>query len=303
MAAELSFVPGAFDAPEAVRRMGGDRVDAVLYFGGPPEALAFARGASRGEEAGRRSSPRPPWSGTPCARRRRDSCGGCYLAAPLAPPDEGTAEMAEFRRIREKYSVGDRHRSFQLLAYAGAVLLEEGLRRSGKGVTREKLVGAIGNVWKLQTGVTPPLTYNANRRTGAQGAAIVRVDPDTGRFVTVDGVAGTAVTGIRASPNPGRAGDVQRAAGHAPSGRVIGHDGKDDAARCPPGSSPRWLLAAVLVPVPADSPGRRRRSAALAEKEVKSGPVHVRLPRTSSSWTRTGRRCASRPRRWGTRSW
>ena len=108
-----------------------------------------------------------------------------YLAAPLAPPDEGTREMADLQRIREKYSVGDRHRSFQLLAYAGAILLEEGLRRSGKGVTREKLVDAIGNVWKLQTGVTPPLTYNANRRTGAPGAAIVRVDPGTGRLVTV----------------------------------------------------------------------------------------------------------------------
>jgi hypothetical protein len=29
------------------------------------------------------------------------------------------------------------------------------------------------------------LTYNANRRTGAPGAAIVRVDPGTGRLVTV----------------------------------------------------------------------------------------------------------------------
>jgi len=184
VAAELSFVPGAFDAPEAVRRMGGDRVDAVLYFGGPSDALAFARGAA-GENGG------PPFlapatmvgdalHAAPPGFLRR-----VHLAAPLAPPDEGSAEMADFRRIREKYSVGDRHRSFQLLAYAGTVLLEEGLRRSGKGVTREKLVGAIGNVWKLRTGVTPPLTYNANRRTGAPGAAIVRVDPGTGRFVPV----------------------------------------------------------------------------------------------------------------------
>jgi len=79
----------------------------------------------------------------------------------------------------------DREDLDDLLAYAGAVLLEEGLRRSGKGVTREKLVGAVGNVWKLQTGVTPPLTYNANRRTGAPGAAIIRMDPGTGRLVTV----------------------------------------------------------------------------------------------------------------------
>ena len=29
------------------------------------------------------------------------------------------------------------------------------------------------------------MTYNANRRTGASGAAIFRMDPDTGRPVTV----------------------------------------------------------------------------------------------------------------------
>jgi len=186
VAEELPFASGAFDASGAARRMGGGRVDAVLYFGGPSGALAFSRGAS-GE------SGEPPFlapatmvgdalrAAPPRFLRR------AYLAAPLAPPDEGSEGMEDLRRIRRKYSVGGRHRSFQLLAYAGAVLLREGLRRSGKGVTREKLTGAIGNVWKLETGVTPPLTYDANRRTGAPGAAIIRLDPDTGRLLTVRG--------------------------------------------------------------------------------------------------------------------
>jgi len=39
-------------------------------------------------------------------------------------------------------------------------------------------------VWKLETGVTPPLTYNANRRSGAVGASILRVEKETGRLVT-----------------------------------------------------------------------------------------------------------------------
>ena len=183
VAADLSFVPGAFDTLEAVRRMGGDRVDAVLYFGVRRGARVRPRGV-RGEGGAPFLAPATmvgdALSAAPPGFLRR-----VYLAAPLAPPDENTAEMREFRRIREKYSVGGRHRSFQLLAYAGAVLLEEGLRRSGRGVTREKLVGAVGNVWKLRTGVTPPLTYNPNRRTGAPGAAIVRMDPGTGRLVTV----------------------------------------------------------------------------------------------------------------------
>ncbi|MBP2682634.1 MAG: putative cytochrome c [Deltaproteobacteria bacterium] len=74
------------------------------------------------------------------------------------------------------------HRSFQFLAYAGAILLEEGLKRSGRGVTREKFVDSIGNVWKLETGVTPPLTYNRNQRAGAVGAAILKVDPESRRL-------------------------------------------------------------------------------------------------------------------------
>jgi hypothetical protein len=41
----------------------------------------------------------------------------------------------------------------------------------------------IGPVRKLETGVTPPLTYNANRRSGAVGAAMLRMDGETGRLV------------------------------------------------------------------------------------------------------------------------
>ncbi|GAB4237996.1 MAG: ABC transporter substrate-binding protein [Deltaproteobacteria bacterium] len=185
VAEEISFAPGDFDASGAARRMGRDRVDAVLYFGGPAEVLAFGRGRDRedGEE--------PPLvapaamvgdalRAAPPGFLRR-----VYLASPLPRPGEENREAAAFRRIREKYSVGGRHGSFQLLAYAGTVLLEEGLRRSGRDVTRETLVGVVGNVRNLPTGVTAPLTYNANRRTGSTGAAIVRVDPATGRFVTV----------------------------------------------------------------------------------------------------------------------
>jgi hypothetical protein len=93
--------------------------------------------------------------------------------------------MAEFLRIGKRYGAGERHRTFQFLAYAGSLLLEEGLRRAGKGVTRESFVAGIGNVWKLETGVTPPLTYTANQRVGALGAVVVKVDPGSRRLVPV----------------------------------------------------------------------------------------------------------------------
>jgi ABC-type branched-subunit amino acid transport system substrate-binding protein len=186
VAAEVPFPPGSLDAADAARRMRQEKVDAVLYFGGPAEALAYARQAAAPDNAALFLAP-APMVGDALRSAPREFRERLFLAAPLAPPDPGARQTADFSRIREKYSVGGRHRSFQLLAYAGVILLEEGLKRSGRGVTREKLVASLGNVWQFPTGVTPPLTYTANRRAGAAGAAILRVDPATGQYGTAAG--------------------------------------------------------------------------------------------------------------------
>lgn len=181
LAAEESFVPGTFSAPEAVARMRGKGIDAVLYFGGPREAMAFAREAD--DRAWRPLFVAPaPMVGDSLASVPPGFLGSVYVATPFENPDPSSRRMREFFRIGERHGVGPRHRTFQFLAYSGAILLEEGLRRSGRGVTREKFVDAIGNVWKLETGVSPPLTYNRNRRTGAVGAAILKVEPGRRRL-------------------------------------------------------------------------------------------------------------------------
>jgi ABC-type branched-subunit amino acid transport system substrate-binding protein len=181
-AAEESFSPGTFSAAGAVTRLRDKSVDAVLYFGGPREAIAFAR-----EADGRGWRPLfvapAPMVGDALTSAPSGFLGSVYLASPLTAPDTGSRKMEEFSRLGEKYGVGKGHRTFQFLAYSGAILLEEGLKRSGRGVTREKLVDSIGHVWRLETGVTPPLTYNPNRRAGALGAAILKVDPDARRYI------------------------------------------------------------------------------------------------------------------------
>jgi len=181
-AAEESFSPGAFSAAGAVTRLRDKAVDAVLYFGGPREAIAFAR-----EADGRGWRPLfvapAPMVGNALTSAPAEFLGSVYVASPFEVPDSASRKMAEFFRLGEKYGVGKGHRTFQFLAYSGAILLEEGLKRSGKGVTREKLVDSIGNVWKLETGVTPPLTYTPNRRAGALGAAILKVDPEARRYI------------------------------------------------------------------------------------------------------------------------
>jgi len=109
---------------------------------------------------------------------------GVYLASPLTVPNPHSRRMQDFQKLRARAALGDRHGSWRFVAYAGAVLREGGLKRSGRALTREKLVDVMGKVWKLDTGVTPPLTYNANRRSGTLGASLLRVDRSTGRYVT-----------------------------------------------------------------------------------------------------------------------
>lgn len=182
VAAEVAFPPGGLDAAGAARRMREEKVAAVLFFGGPGDALAYTRQAAATDNVAMFLAP-APMVGDALLSAPPGFRGRVFLAAPLAPPDPGARQTADFLRIREKYAVGGRHSSFQLLAYAGVILMEEGMKRSGRALTREKLVASLGNVWQLPTGVTPPLTYGANRRTGAAGAAILRVDPAAGRYV------------------------------------------------------------------------------------------------------------------------
>jgi ABC-type branched-subunit amino acid transport system substrate-binding protein len=184
LAAEASFPPGKFSAPDAAGRLRSEGVDAVLFFGGPGEALAFAREADR-----LRWPPLFLAPATMIGEALQEAPPGfletAFLATPLAVPDPSSRRLEEFFRLGKRYGLGERHRMFQFLAFSGAILLEEGLKRSGRAVTREKFVDSIGNVWQLETGVTPPLTYNPNRRAGAVGAAILGVDPATRRYVPV----------------------------------------------------------------------------------------------------------------------
>ena len=182
LAAEESFASGTFSAPEVIARMRSKKIDAVLYFGGPREAMAFAREADDREWRPLLVAP-ATMVGDALVSASPGLLGSVFVATPFENPDPSSRRMQEFFGIGERYGVGTRHRTFQLLAYSGAILLEEGIRRSGRGVTREKFVDSIGNLWKLETGVSPPLTYNQNQRTGAVGAALLKVDPVSRRLV------------------------------------------------------------------------------------------------------------------------
>jgi ABC-type branched-subunit amino acid transport system substrate-binding protein len=83
-----------------------------------------------------------------------------YLeAGPIEPTP---AAQAELRRL----GATGRHAFAEASALAAAKLLVEGLRRAGRGLSRDGFVGALERVHGFETGLGPPLSYGPNRHGG-----------------------------------------------------------------------------------------------------------------------------------------
>lgn len=72
-----------------------------------------------------------------------------------------------FTEFSAKHKLPKNHKQAQLSVLAGGILLSEALRGIGRELSREKLRTELENVFALQTGLLPPLTYGVNRRTGS----------------------------------------------------------------------------------------------------------------------------------------
>lgn len=109
------------------------------------------------------------------------------LAYPSAPAQQQAGAMREFMRLLEAAPAlpggpgrGDA-RAYQptlVSAYAAGLLLVEGLKRSGRELSRRKLLATLESVQSFDTGLLPPLSFNADRRIGAAGGYLVGVDLD-----------------------------------------------------------------------------------------------------------------------------
>ena len=70
-------------------------------------------------------------------------------------------------------------------ALRGLALLEEALRRSGRDLTRERLVQSLENISRIDT-PGGPLSFGARQRAGARGATLFAMDPSSGRLTLLE---------------------------------------------------------------------------------------------------------------------
>ena len=110
------------------------------------------------------------------------SRSGLFLAFPTLPADQTREAVERYRRLAEEHDLPRRSLTTQLATLAAAAVLEEGLKKAGREISREKLIEALEDLYELRTGMLPPVTFNPNRRIGALGAYVVGVDPEERTF-------------------------------------------------------------------------------------------------------------------------
>ena len=164
-----------YDAPELLRRLNDNKASVVSFFGSWRELDALIK------EAGNMNRSFYVLASGSIANREIFSLPASfqdkiYLSYPSLPSDRTQSGIREFNSFIKKHKLSLQHPIAQIHAYLSLKILVEGLKRAGRDVSREKLVTSLEGIVEFETGLSPPITYSANRRVGVLGAYVVAVD-------------------------------------------------------------------------------------------------------------------------------
>ena len=102
--------------------------------------------------------------------------GRITLGYPASPADRTPAARAAFAALVRDDPAERAYQSLQAQAFSAAAVLVEGLSRSGRDLSRRKLVAALEGLQGFAPGLAPRVSFNADRRIGALGGYAVAVD-------------------------------------------------------------------------------------------------------------------------------
>ncbi len=171
----VRYAPGALDAAGLAARVRDVDSDALFFFG-PRADLDAALAALAALERGPRVYLLSAFVGRSLFEAPESFHSRLFLAYPTFSSDISAVGRGEYQDLAERHALPRDHVQAQVAALAAAKLLEEGLRRGGRDVSRARLVEGLEALYTFDTGLTPPLTYGPNRRIGARGAHVVVVD-------------------------------------------------------------------------------------------------------------------------------
>ena len=102
-----------------------------------------------------------------------------YITVPGT--NDGRA-LSEFRQFMHRNKLEYNYLPMRLFAYSAVRTLVEGIKRSGKRITRDKVVKSIEDLYAYDVGLNRPISYGSQRRIGLLGAHIVKLDKAQNRL-------------------------------------------------------------------------------------------------------------------------
>jgi ABC-type branched-subunit amino acid transport system substrate-binding protein len=167
-----AFPPGGLDAAGAAARLQEAGVEVVVSLGAEPELDAFLTAA-----AARSWAPVVLAIGALSGGALFEVPEGfqdrLYLAYPTLPQDRKPWALKDLSRLMAGNQRARAHVQAVVSSYSAVRILVEGLRRAGRDLGRRELTAELERFYRFETGLTPPITYTANRRIGARGAYIL----------------------------------------------------------------------------------------------------------------------------------
>jgi ABC-type branched-subunit amino acid transport system substrate-binding protein len=183
----ITYISNRFEPAEIIKQIRQAKREAVFLLGTPEENMSFMREAESANwfpyifltSAGPQLLDAPPGFD-----------GRVFIAFPTSPADQTAEGTREFSALASRHQLPTKHLAAQISSYSAAKVLVEGLKRTGKDLSREKLIQTLEELFEYRTGLTPAITYGPNRRIGATGSYVVTIDLKERKFVPASGWIG-----------------------------------------------------------------------------------------------------------------
>lgn len=108
--------------------------------------------------------------------------GEIRVAYPSTPADHTPQGVTEFESLHREHDFGFEFSAAQISAFVATKVFTEALKRSGRALSREKILEALEGLADYRSGLMPPISYNRSRRIGAFGAYVITLDLQNRRF-------------------------------------------------------------------------------------------------------------------------
>ena len=187
LVAAESYKRGAKDLSAQVAKLRNANLDACLLVATPPPGAAFLREAHKQGWKDTKIISSGPLTDEKYINLSGGVGEGIWgLSLWPDPVNSNDPAVVEYREITEKYGK-DRDKTpnrYSLYGYFYAKLFVEGLKKTGKNLTRESYIAALEGIKNWDNKITPPVSFSATDHLAQNSGFMVEVQKSVFRPIS-----------------------------------------------------------------------------------------------------------------------